>query len=65
MIWALGSDDHNGQSCNNGDYPLLTTIAECLSVSTPGVTNQPPTNGPSTAAPTNPPATTAPPNPSC
>ena len=32
MIWALGSDDHNGLSCKNGSYPLLRTIAECLSV---------------------------------
>mgnify|MGYP001799658348 CR=1 FL=1 len=31
MIWALGSDDHNGLSCKNGSYPLLRTIAECLS----------------------------------
>ena len=32
MIWALGSDDHNGLSCNNGSYPLLRTIADCLSI---------------------------------
>ncbi|KAF6024517.1 OVGP1 [Bugula neritina] len=30
MIWALGSDDHNGRSCGKGEYPLLFTISNCL-----------------------------------
>lgn len=30
MIWSLALDDFNGQFCNRGPYPLLTTINEEL-----------------------------------
>lgn len=34
MIWALGLDDFSGTLCNNGRYPLLSTIYNCLAGST-------------------------------
>lgn len=30
MIWSLSSDDHQGQSCASGKFPLHKTISECL-----------------------------------
>lgn len=33
MIWSLGADDHNGKSCHQGKFPLLSTISSCLGVS--------------------------------
>ena len=67
MLQALCADDHNGLSCNEGSYPLLTTISECLSISTapPTTTAQPttttPTEAPATTTPTTT-TTTAPPS---
>jgi len=40
MIWALGSDDHNGRSCGMGEYPLLTTISNCLKKRSNKLTSQ-------------------------
>ena len=39
MIWALGSDDHNGLSCGDEPYPLLNTISNCLSINTGMITS--------------------------
>lgn len=54
MIWALGTDDHNGQSCGGEKYPLTRTISNCMKSATP--TQQRLTQGPPSA--TRPPSVT-------
>ena len=53
MIWAMGTDDHNGLACNGVAHPLLSIISTCLGVSVnptpdPYQTNPPPQPGSTT-----------------
>ncbi|XP_053560677.1 acidic mammalian chitinase [Bombina bombina] len=59
MVWAIDLDDYSGTFCNQGKYPLISTLKEEFSGT--GGTNPPPTTTPEgETTPTKPPVTTPP-----
>lgn len=51
MIWALDLDDFNGQTCNEGKYPLISAMKEILTEADKRAPAQQPTRAPWTPAP--------------
>ncbi|XP_066481844.1 acidic mammalian chitinase-like [Tiliqua scincoides] len=65
MVWAIDLDDFQGTFCNEGKYPLISTLKSLLETNEPIVPNCPsdvPTD-PTPTGPTPPPITTPPPPP--
>ncbi|XP_077340580.1 acidic mammalian chitinase-like [Lithobates pipiens] len=51
MVWAIDLDDFTGTFCNQGKYPLISTLNQALGIQASGCTPPSSPNAPITAAP--------------